>query len=246
MLEIYSYFANDSKELLIDHIKTALIFIPNSSRLINYASKLDKDFLKLARLAVIFHDFGKIFYQENWSKGYLSFFGHEFLSAYIFNLFRKQLIKKDNFNVEKYDMYEAVLFSILYHHHAMRRKINEVLRRIRENSFRKGYALLGSLVEILDYFRKKNHISDLELKCFENVVKKIKGSNLKLDLVSSIEDMKNGLWERFQKDKKFRKESLLLLMTLLTVDYLAARKNRETSESSFSRTIMDFHKIYLK
>jgi len=243
---IYSYYSDESKESLEDHINLALSLINDESKLVKHGSKFTKYFPIYAKLSVIFHDLGKVFFQKNYSRlgNYLSFRGHEFLSAYIFEKFRKQLLMLDPDNAEIYKEYKIITFAILYHHHAMGRELDD--RYINLDSVKMGFNYFSELKGIVSSFLVKINMSEPGLRAFNNVLAEMQFSSNFLESVKTyIDRIKADLWGEFISDASFRKKSLLLLILLIAVDYLAAQSIRKPTSSVFSQTINDFYQLYM-
>lgn len=248
MAEIYSFYTKDEKETLQEHIVNAIKLINNNSKLIKYGLRLNKEFTKLVYLAIIFHDLGKVFYQKNiTTNDYISFKGHEVLSAFIMEEFKQKLLELDIDNFERYDNYSIVTFAILYHHHAM--NIKKRVPIVNEESIKAGFQLLSKLKELSEKMKKEGYLNELELKAFIKTIEKISRSNLDNFLtmvIRNIDAQRTKIWQRFVEEKKFRKTALLLVTTLIAVDYLSAQKTRKDTKTIFSQVINDFYELYLK
>lgn len=246
---IYSFYCNETKETLEHHTQLALSLIKDKSKLIKYGNKLSKNFITYAKLSVIFHDLGKVFYQKNFSRqtklsNFLSFHGHEFLSAYIFEKVRKKLLEIDPYNAEKYNEYKIITFAILYHHHAMGRDLNE--RYIRMDSLKLGFNYFNELEDIVSNLLIKAGVNEFKPEVLSDVLAGMKYSDNFLGNVKAyIRVVKEDLWREFVDDANFRKKSLLLLMLLISVDYLAAQRVRRPTSTIFSRAINDFYQLYI-
>jgi len=249
-MEILSYYRekDNSKELLIDHISYALEIAKRgeSSKLFRFAEGIahDFDFKKAVRLAIVFHDSGKIFYQRvKGKKGsrYISFRGHEYFSTYIFSKFAKNLARIDE-NFRRNDMLKfACTFSIFFHHHAM----NVRLRKpdIRDEDVELGLTLLETFEKEVRRFL--NHKEIEALRKSVNEIKGVKTNNLMMDLEGYINNQINAIWREMMKQGTLKKISYLSLITLITVDYLSAQQNRKTGKSIFNRVLNEFYRFYL-
>ena len=125
------------REELGEHIDSMvrLISLPNNVKSFLHRIGLEENvFTQALKIAVVFHDIGKAYYQNNWRKEkckkerkrqrkYLSFMGHEFLSACILHhtLKKPSMIELESSQWEiDYDFIKgAIIYAILYHHHAM-------------------------------------------------------------------------------------------------------------------------------
>lgn len=243
--EIYSYYCGDEKEDLFDHINTALRLIEENSRLIRYALKVDKNILDKIRLAIIFHDLGKVFFQiGKMSCGKtecLSFRGHECISAYIFWEFRKCLLKSGLIEEDFLDVVAAILF----HHHAM--DIKKRLQDLKLNTRNVVYGLekLRHSVKCITNFLQVKYRD-----CYKETVGQIsnirsEGSILE-DVKLVVEEILKGIKRRIIEDKSFSKRFQIILMALITLDYMAAKERRGIPSTEFSEVVDEFYNLYLK
>ena len=240
-MEIYSYKSHKAQELFGDHIRVALELINENSWLIRYAKKIDANIYEKTKLAIIFHDIGKIFYQNNYGPRGLSFIGHEILSAVIFNKIVKN-IKTD---------YDTITFAILYHHHAMpiEKRIQKILYIKEPKNLDK---ILTTTCKIFQTILEKNGLQAL-VKPLENVLNNIKNQakngfkQFLLCVKTEAKSLKTHIKEKYFRNRAFRKIALILLQILVVTDYITARKNRkDTLDTTFSRAIQDFYTLYLK
>jgi len=236
------------KELLSDHIETALnsFCSLSDSRIIIFARSImrNADFERLLRLAIIFHDSGKAFFQQNLKKlksgeEYLSFAGHEFLSAILADTFIREL------NIESmYEVYLAVPFSVFYHHHAMNPRLREeqnlayVCKITSENYSRYS----NELKSTLEKFLEKDERETLE-KCMKRLWFE-KQSILNPTYLRY--NLKKKLDEAFIKEYRpeFQKIAFLLLDSLIVCDYIAAQKRGAEASSTFSKAARMFYNIW--
>jgi CRISPR-associated endonuclease Cas3-HD len=236
------------KELLSDHIETALgsSCRLSNSRIVMFARSIMKniDFERLLRIAIIFHDSGKAFFQKNLKKlksgeEYLSFAGHEFVSAILADMFIKEL------SIETmHEVYLTVPFSVLYHHHAMNPHLREeqnltyVCKIASENC--SGY--LNELRSTLEKFLDRDERKILE-KCTERLWLErqsiLSPAYLRYNLKKKID-------EAFIKEYRpeFQKIAFLLLDSLIVCDYIAAQKRGAEASSTFSKAAQMFYNIW--
>jgi len=260
---IYSYYSEGIMETLLEHIKEALRLLSkiDNSRISRVGRSLYKNFNKLLIFSVTFHDLGKVFYQGNVYKGTMSFRGHEFFSAYIYELFRNELINihlQDTCLEELSNTYKVVTFAILYHHHAMNlylrkstllKDVSYLKRRERESIIR-GFQLLNNLKEYFSLLTTEGVFNETEFKAATASLNRIssEGSNLGTFLVNvrrHLDEVNKCLWKNFTSDQKFRKLCLLTLSSLITVDYLSAIKGREETTTLFSHVLKEYYKLYM-
>jgi len=236
------------KEHLSDHIETAL---NNSnrlsdSRIVMLARNIMKniDFEQLLRLAIIFHDSGKAFFQQNLKKlksgeTYLSFAGHEFVSAIIADMFVKELSSET-----MHEVYLAVPFSILYHHHAMNphlreeQKLTYVCKIALENYSRYSDELKNTLEKFLE---ESEH--EAFAKCIERL--RLERQNI-LSPTYLRHILKRKLDKAFIKECRpaFQKLAFLLLDSLIVCDYIAAQKRGAGVSSTFSKAVQIFYNLW--
>jgi len=252
MSKILSYYLEENgktvEENLIDHINIALDFTKGlkTSKVARFADKLCRvDFQDLIRLSIIFHDAGKVFYQRNFitkeGRKFLSFKGHEYFSAYIFEEFRNKLIEQSLEDTRKYGLYKVCTFAIFYHHHAMNVRLRSP--QVKNESIKEGLDLLDSFKNDIQYMLRKN-----ELNALENTVDTIKSLPAKSFLTSvrrEIDETNRELWSDLVAKPDVRKLSFLTLSILLVADYSAAQKKRKSGQSMFKRALDDFYRFYL-
>ncbi|MEM2041207.1 MAG: CRISPR-associated endonuclease Cas3'' [Nitrososphaerota archaeon] len=230
------------------HIKTALdiaekVLDSRLERLANHICK-DIDFEDLLRISIILHDSGKAFFQQNIrrknSEEYLSFAGHEFISAIIAEIFTLEL--SDELNPSSY-FRTAITFSIYYHHHAMnpsyrKRHLIEACRIAKENYSRYS----EELEKIIENFLTKNKRHALK-RCMERL--NVEKQNI-IDNVFVENHLKRRLDDALIKkySPELRKLSLLLLDSLIVCDYMAAWNRGENISSTFSKAVKMFYDLW--
>ncbi|MEM0488573.1 MAG: CRISPR-associated endonuclease Cas3'' [Candidatus Bathyarchaeia archaeon] len=251
--DILSYYrksrdGEEIKELLSDHIRDGIAIISDldNSRLgWLVASRLRVHDLKdLVKLAIVFHDAGKAFYQternmrEDKEKGekYLSFMGHEFISSYIADRF----VKEKNMQRPTPELY-SVVFAVYFHHHAIgiEKREKEAIARLRHISQTEFETAKEKLKRVLEPFIQGEDREVLR-KCIDRLSKNGL-SNLALQQIS------NEIYERLihRPNPRLRKLSLIVLDCLLACDYIPA-SNRGNSKSEFSQTMSNFHNIWMR
>jgi len=259
VLSYYSIKNGDvKKEHLIEHVQVMINLLSNfeETRAYKFGGLLCRslnlnpvDFKSSLVQAVVLHDVGKAFYRQHLPKhikeGHLSFPGHEVISAVITWYAMERLVIKQ---VSPFSSFmKPVVFSILYHHHAMdiKKRLNSV-RRLRNLSDAvndlKEYleelgnfipkALINKLVEVLEEIEKEN--------CWilvRKIRRKFEG------------EIEGKIWKTFissdVKSQVQKKLSLLMLSCLISLDYIAASKLRDLNISTtFGKIIEEFYKIY--
>jgi CRISPR-associated endonuclease Cas3-HD len=251
--DVLSYYkrlrnGQELKEFLKDHIRDGITVMEDidNSRLEKFVTgRLHvHDFKDLVRLAVVFHDAGKAFYQternlrEDRDSGdrYLSFTGHEFISAYIADRF----VKEKNIQGYAPDLY-SVVFAVYFHHHAIDidRREREAIFRLRHISQAEFGTAKEKLKGVLELFIQGEDKGFL-MKCLDRLsISRL--NNLALRQIG------NEIYDRMvhRPNPRLRKLSLIVLDCLIACDYLSA-KNRESSESEFSRVISKFYDTWMR
>ncbi len=232
-------------EYLRQHVDKALYFIEGveSSRVHRLAKiySPEIDFKELLRLAIVLHDSGKAFLQTNLKEDkergirYLSFAGHEYISATItqdlvFNLNARQ----------DAPFYDLLTFAVLHHHHAMSRPTNlvRVLRERLQSMPQSEYQeCLNKLESLLSRFL--SDYGDL----IKETLKGLRGSPTKL-----LDDtVYQKIYERLVHMRKpvHKKLAFLLLDSLIACDYLAAQ-HRGGGGTHFHRAVDEFYRQWLR
>jgi len=253
---VYSYYCEGVEEPLIDHISSALKLyreIKHSKFIQNINAKLMKEyeypFDYLVRYAIIFHDVGKVFYQDNSTKdGCLNFKGHEFFSTFIFNEFTVRMLngyimETANAKVDKIlnilNLAYPITFSILYHHHAMGYELRlKGLSHIRiaEKTRLAVKELPNTLRGILNDYEIHALANTLEYT-LNTIVPNIN------ELAEEINSIGVRIWRKLEAEPKLKKLSLALLMTITMLDYLSAYSNRRGPKLTFFKTLEQYYNI---
>ena len=243
-MTIYSFLClsgdKRSYELLGDHISNALRFYGNLRNTLfvkNINSRLltRKVFDELVKYAVFFHDIGKVFYQKaNVGKGCLSFVGHEFLSAIVFEKYVVKTVEEGLMNYSTEEFEETLwptIFSILYHHHAM--GYDERLRKTSMLRIEKEF--VEKLIEKDIPPLAIQYLSRSEAKTLKNVLKEVleKIFHHSYDIPAKINSLGIRLWNVLEAKPKLKRLSLATLSTLIILDYLSAYKGRKGPKLKF-------------
>jgi CRISPR-associated endonuclease Cas3-HD len=243
MSEAYAYLYGDRKQTLREHIYSCLEALDKikSSKIWNLVKKLcGSSAERYIKIAVIFHDSGKILYQKNFKTKndvkYLSFYGHEIYSTYFISEFlnaKRRAIE----NVKQLDVLRlfklAVIASVLYHHHAMgvRYRIKRLSKISYENVFVKEF---DKLIE--DLLENPIFLSD--------ILKNKSEGHLSPNNVSNVvSDLNREIWIEFVKSKKFRKTMLLFTNILLIADYMGSQ-DRDGTKTEFAKVLDEFLELY--
>jgi CRISPR-associated endonuclease Cas3-HD len=245
---ILSYYSEDGNiiEYLADHINDCITLLANlkDCRLGRLGTSLNKDFVNEVRLAIVFHDLGKAFYQNNPS----NFSGHEIFSTYILQKFRTPFIENRLQQIADYNLLEPALFSVAFHHHPMDiRKRLEKIRRIR---------ISPSSLEVLQNelsFVKEDALTKEEKALLNSVLSKLKskieGWSLTVDDVRREfqDEVCKRLFDHIvsSKDEDIvaKRSYYLTLVSLVCVDYISACKRRG-KETRFGEVMEEFYKLY--
>ena len=238
-MEILSYCKDDSKELLVDHISAALEIVNPNSRLFRFAGRY-ADFERAVRLAVVFHDSGKVFYQKRGRNG-MSFMGHEYFSTYIFSSFINKLFKLDLENCDGL-LRDAVTFTIFFHHHAMNVKLRKP--KIDEKAVELGVSLLDTFVGDVEQFLTAEE-SDA-LKGAVEAITSQKPEDIANGVVNYVEERIRAVWREIMVNPKLKRLSYATLLALTTADYLSAQKNRKSGRTRFSAIVDEFYRFYIR
>lgn len=258
MMEIYSYWEQKGNkvfsETLLEHIVEALnlLNLKENSKIDIFGNRLSPRFNDIVRLTVIFHDIGKLFYQTSYyidrekKHQIMSFRGHEYFSTYIFQTFRINLLERSLLKDEDIEMfvdYGAVVFSILYHHHAMGTKKREYT--LHRRSLEKSLLLLDRLRNYMRELNRNGWLTDEEYDVIVFTLNKEYILSFSFIPISAvIKEYIDDIWRETIKNPKFRRLCLLSLMTLITVDYISAARRRSVSATRFSKILREFYEYY--
>ncbi len=206
----------------------------------------EEGFVNSLLIAGALHDVGKAFYQHNWredSKGcrYLSFAGHEWVSAYFIELMRRELSGDES---PAAGMLDVTLYATLLHHHAM-----DVRGRVRglpgpskplpKEGVVKGLIELSGLIP-----------DDVVREAYVKVVRRATNHILSrphtyvADMVEVVRNAYIDILKRSAGRRGRRALYLLGVASLVTADYLAASEVRGPSSSRFWGVIKEFSSIY--
>ncbi|MEM3761726.1 MAG: CRISPR-associated endonuclease Cas3'' [Archaeoglobaceae archaeon] len=201
-----------------------------------------ENFKEFVKIAIVFHDSGKIFYQQRIKKG-KGFLGHELLSAFIVDEF----LKYEDLNV-CFDFRVLIDAIVLYHHYAMGLKVREE-KFLRE--FKDGFSvgeeemfekILKEHEEIvlgllgLDKSRTKKAMKRVN----DAVVSHLERGFLQYRFIfKNLRYINKEIWDRFVADKVFRKLMMLGVNAMTIVDYLGVKLDRG-KETEFSKVIEEF------
>lgn len=249
MTTILSYAKGNVKEELKVHIREMLGTLnnPAHSRAFKFASNLGTDlhcFSDAVQLAIILHDFGKIFYQDNWSRdGYLYFTGHEQISTMFLKEFLR-ILGDSNDEVPIVKLKYPMTFAVLYHHHAMgnRSPLISIPYLSRISPLLKEFE--GDALCIMKEHELEDYTSALRgaVLRFEEV---LKANPRHLLMCAKDIGLNVVIWRAYNSDEDERSLMLLLLSILVSSDYEASQKIRGGRQSTFYRATREFAENYL-
>ncbi|GBC69908.1 hypothetical protein HRbin01_01613 [archaeon HR01] len=243
MLKIYSFYrGNGDGELLRDHVSEALRYAAdfNDSKLVRMITSLrgGEKFIQLLTLSIILHDAGKVFLQDNRKKDrlgveYISFAGHEFLSALLTKLLMDEVLLDENFPEAR-----VPVFAVYYHHHAMNPLTRKRFLQPAVQAAQKNLDLAQAVYEVLGDFLPYEYRGRL-CEALEKFHKILNVEYIESSVKAMIDD---ELVKR--ADPHLFKLALTTLDALIVCDYLAASKRSEKAPSAFSSAVSMFHKIW--
>lgn len=248
MKRVLSHYSEDGNiiEYLADHINDCITLLANleDCRLGRLGTSLNKNFVDEVRLAIVFHDLGKAFYQNNPS----NFSGHEIFSTYILQKFRTPFIENRLQQLADYNLLEPALFGVAFHHHPMGiRKRLEKIRRIRISP-----SSLEALQNELS-FVKEDALTKEEKALLNSVLSELKSKIEKRSLIVDdvMREFQDEVCKRLfdhiisSKDEDIvaKRSYYLTLVSLVCVDYISACKRRG-KETRFGEVMKEFYKLY--
>lgn len=251
----YHYVCGDHEvvaELLVDHSARVVRHLTRvkSSPLSRYAARKggvsEEDFVNVLAVAGALHDVGKAFYQlseHTDRKGckYLSFLGHEWISAYFIQRLRRDATARRSPLARLLDI---AFYAVLLHHHAM-----DVRGRARESVTRLKPPPKEEIVEGISELSKLIHddaIREAYLETLEGVVGKVLEHARRglADVVAAVQGEYFNLLKRSAGVRGRRVLYLLGVTALVTADYLAAGEVRGPSSSRFWGAVREFSEFY--
>ncbi|MCE4605955.1 MAG: HD domain-containing protein [Desulfurococcales archaeon] len=274
MCAVYSFYAKYCdgtivREELESHVNSMISKIRISSKLRGFLSRIgleEEVFEAALKIAISFHDIGKAFFQDNLVRAktkdcsktermrpieYLSFLGHEFLSTCMLhetlNNSTVMQVEGDQWNYGFEYIKGSILFSVLYHHHAL---------AFREREF-----------EILSEKKSASMLDDGSIHYLSSMLEKHLGSDISArfeEALSSLDSepvvTKTCLQDVAREINPFEKQrtryisvksaaslNRLLLSYLLVLDNLSAMESRKGRHlTPYMRAIQAFNRYYLE
>ncbi|MEM4488551.1 MAG: CRISPR-associated endonuclease Cas3'' [Desulfurococcaceae archaeon] len=240
---IYSFFNEGVKERLRDHVLYALETFSETSRLVIFGNKLNRDFYLMLKYSIMLHDFGKVIFNQykRTEVQRMSFEGHEIISAWFANEYLRRM--KGLISPDERAM---IVLSILLHHHPM--SLRERADRLEEALSKKAKSV-GELVinkETLEGFYAE--LDGIIEPVFINVDKSVKEILEETVGYSGIqhESLSREYWKNIWMNGTPNKRKTFLLLTqgLVAADYNAASKVRGEGISEFAKTISTYLKYW--
>jgi len=251
----YRYVCGDREviaELLNDHSARVVKHLARvrNSPLVRYATLKggisEEDFVNALIIAGALHDVGKAFYQHSEhtdDKGciYLSFMGHEWISAYFVHYLRRNAIARRS----PVGMWlDVTFYAVLLHHHAMdvRDRMRRLAARIKPPRKEEIIEGLNGLSELIP--------DDVVREAYLEIIDEAVGKVLKhvreglADIMAPVQATYFNLLRRSAGRKGRRVLYLLGVAALVTADYLAAGEVRGPSSSRFWRAVREFSEAY--
>jgi len=245
---IYSYFCGNIREELGEHISNALNFyekIDSSVFVRNINSKLlgEFKFRELIRYAIVFHDLGKVFYQGNFVKeNCLSFVGHEFFSAILFKLHVENLAENNILTSRRtyMEFKYPILFSILYHHHAMGYSLR--LKKLGKIRFDREIEehIEKDVPRIMVQYVSENEVDHVVENLKLILEKTVNSPAIILEETHSIGE---DVWKILETYPKLKKLALATLTILIILDYLSAYEGRKGPKLKFYNILEQHYRL---
>lgn len=249
------YCRSGYKELLTEHVKKMMSF-DRDSRLIKLGQSQSPDFELGLRIAIAFHDVGKIPFSDKrdldafYRGETLIFTGHEFLS---FFLLERALLPQVA-GLQK-STGEAAKLSVLLHHHPQNIATRFKALSSRALSLKHQNPLIIRKGPVISYIEELESMGLLD-KAPASDIKRNLESSLKDEVevsqvvtgsfVSKITDYLEG--RRFILYKNSLNVFMPMLLSLITMDYVSALERNKCegrSESRFSEVALEFYRYYL-
>ncbi|MEB3756929.1 MAG: HD domain-containing protein [Desulfurococcales archaeon] len=274
MCAVYSFYAKYCdgtvvREELESHVNSMISKIKISSKLRGFLNRMgleEEVFETALKIAISFHDIGKAFFQDNLGRAktkdcsktermkpieYLSFLGHEFLSTCMLHetLNDSTLIQleSDQWNYGFEYIKGSILFSVLYHHHAlayMERKSGILSKK------KTGSMLNEGTIHYLSSMLEKHLGSDISAR-FEEALSLL-GSE-PVVTKTCLQDVTREInpFEKHRTEyisvKSAASLNRLLLSYLLVLDNLSAMESRKGRHlTPYMRAIQAFNRYYLE
>jgi len=273
-MTVYSYYDGEVRERLRDHVSLAIGALHSGSRLERVGQSLFPQFRRAFEVSVLFHDFGKVFYNLNSDgNGKLSFPGHEVISAWAVDKFLGELRDIPPFGdvISPLEI-NVVVLAVMLHHHAMDLKkrldsidslkrsplaSREVDGRVWDAFFEEidgdmdgRVAADGLVLDLGSFMRQHFGMDSSTLKALRE---KLSAEKFTLHEVAEeskelFKECKMKIWD--DSDGLPRRILLILSQALVAADYISAEQGRRRKEgetsSDFERMIGQFRMWYME
>ena len=219
-------------ETLREHVLLSLELIENErSRLFRFGHSLNKNFTRILKYSIIFHDFGKIFHNKYYfnANQTLSFDGHEIISCWGANEHLKML--EDYLSETERGI---IVLTILFHHHPM--NIKERFERLKNKHEKVNTEFFDLFYEELQGVIEQKNIS--VNKDIREISEEVCGK------WGLLKNLWKNVW--MNSDSNTRKTLLLAIQALVATDYYSAHKSKKRVEgSTFIDVINTFIKFHM-
>lgn len=232
-MEIYSFYSpqKGKKERLREHVLSSLELIKEKGRIFDFGTSLNKNFYEIVKYSIIFHDFGKVFYNKYYfnENKELSFSGHEIISCWGANEYLKHMQENEMKDIDR----RIVDLSVLLHHHPM-----NLSRRFK--SLKDEYKIIDNEIFELFYDELEGIIErkeiDIGKKNVGEIFREVGGPG------GLLKDLWIKIW--MNSNPNIRMTFLLTTQILVAADYYSAHKVRGGS-SQFINVVNNFIKFYM-
>lgn len=230
---IYSFCDGKVKERMRDHIRRALFAFNVNSRIVRYGNSIDPKFFEKLKLAIIFHDFGKLIIKKINSEGVCTFPGHETVSG--FAVYEYMRVMKYN----DIDSYQVAL-AVMLHHHPMNleKRLEVVKNEFRNRQIRKEH--------FYKFFNEMEGVIDNNMKLSRDQIDKIFNGSDNVSVGKAVNDAVQIFKEGWMKvwmmnGRKEKRVLLLLIQGLVASDYFSAKERGGVT--GFNKVVEEFVNI---
>lgn len=224
---IYSFYDPPVEERLSDHVNLALSNVNAKGRLVRQGVKLTEDFLEILRLSIIFHDFGKVVFNQYAFRRNkrLTFPGHEVISCWaVYKHFNVDYRLRDKVMGRK-----LIALSVLMHHHPM--GLRERINILKKNEMEVNEETFSLFLEELNGI----YIDNVRMKS-------AKVSEIAWETERVYVELWRDIW--MNSSPKIKKIFLLNLQGLVACDYTSANKLRG-GDKGFINVIKKFNDLFM-
>lgn len=248
------------KEYLVQHVSKMLKLLDPSSRAVEYGDHLLSRygsrwvegfyrvrFSDLLELSIVLHDIGKAFYSLDHGSGYLSFTGHEVFSVIIADELIFKCIEHCPEHCPSRSIFYPVLYSIMFHHHAM----NITMRAVK--ALRRGVigktspeSIASRIVHDYESVRRlAGPFTNLMLDSLGDAVLEVARMSSK-QINEVLRYISGELLRKLESgDTVVKRLMHLALTSLVALDYEAAYRVRGGTLTVFGRVCREWGRLYL-